>query len=880
MKKIKLLIYILAGILIFIPANELKATHNRAGEITLRQISYLTYEIKISTFLYTLSPATDTRTSLNVQWGDNTESIAPRVSTIDTAYDYTFNTYKTRHTFPGPGTYVIVVEDPNRNFGVINIPNSVNVIFSVKTILTISPEIGDNNTPVLLNPPVDRAALNQKFVHNPAAFDYEGDSLSYSLAICTKENGEEIEDYEFPDASDTLYVDPLTGDLIWDAPVDTGIYNIAMNIEEWRKGVKIGNIARDMQIEVYRTFNQPPVNDSLPDLCVMAGTVVEIPIRTTDADGDLMTHQLTGGPFAFSDNAASLETVSNNPGEINSIFRWNTSCLHPRSQPYSVIVKAEDNNSEINLVDIDNFNIKVLGPPPSPPELVPSSLSVNLFWDKYQCPQISGYKIYRSTESIEYIYDACTPGLSPATGYELIGKTNSYSDTSFLDNNSGNGLLQGVEYCYRITAILADGSESFPSDENCTNLVSGAPSLLQTSVIKYDINGEVLVSWAKPESLDTIPANGPFLYKIYRSNDLWANQLVAIDSFETNDLNDTTYTDTDINTINFPYSYSVELFNNEPGLRFLIGKPETSSTMYPEIVEMDNELRLNFRRNVPWLNDRYTIYRYNSGSGSFDSITTTTNDYYVDTELRNLTTYCYYIESAGRRNLNERKYNNTNISHQNCGTPSDTVAPCPPFLEVVSDCDSLFNELYWAYNSQLQECSEDVIKYYVYYRPDLSLDYIIIDSIEGRENTNYIHFPEGNLAGDYYVTAIDSFGNESLRSDRVVVDNCIKYSIPNVFSPNNDGFNDILRPYEFQDVEKIDLSIFNRWGKLVFQTENPDILWNGKHKDTDDLVSPGVYYYICDVYEKRITGVQIRNIVGFIHIYHEKGAKNIDNVEF
>ena len=43
--------------------------------------------------------------------------------------------------------------------GVKNIPNSVNVVFSISTILTVNPAMGRNNTPVLLNPPYDKAAL-------------------------------------------------------------------------------------------------------------------------------------------------------------------------------------------------------------------------------------------------------------------------------------------------------------------------------------------------------------------------------------------------------------------------------------------------------------------------------------------------------------------------------------------------------------------------------------------------------------------------------------------------------------------------------------------------------------------------------------------------
>ncbi len=861
-------------LLLILSLNTVSATHNRAGEITLKQISDLTFEIEIRTFTYTLSAAD--RPELDVMWGDNTESTATRDTLWLLPNNYRVNIYRARHTYPGPGTYEVVVEDPNRNFGVKNIPGSVNVIFSIKTIITVSPELGLNSTPVLLNPPIDKAALGQVFIHNPAAFDFDGDSISYELTVCTKENGEPIENYTFPEASDTLRVDPITGDLIWDAPVDTGIYNIAMNIEEWRDGVKIGNIARDMQVEVFRTQNSPPVNDSIPDFCVQAGTRIEIPIRSTDEDGDNLVHLLTGGPFAFEDGSATYEEVSRSPGELTSLFTWETSCLHPRKQPYNLVIKTEDQNPELSLIDIDHVSIKVLGPPPSTPVIRPSSVSANVSWEKYKCSNIQGYNIYRKIGPSEYVYDSCSPGLPASTGFELIGRTDEHADTSFLDTNEGNGLSQGIEYCYRITAILADGSESFPSEESCTSLIPGTPGLLNASVTDYGTNGSIYISWAQPGGLDTIPANGPYTYLLYRSDDLWGDNLELIDSINTIDLTDTSYFDNGINTELFPYSYSVELYNNEPGNRFLIGSAEVASTIYPDIIADDNKITLDIVRNVPWLNDSYTIYRFNELTSEFDSIGYTEEDFYIDDGLMNGKNYCYYVVSNGRREINDNLFLNENISHRNCGTPLDTVAPCPPFLNAESACDSLFNRLDWYYTPSREECSEDIVEYRIYYTSDLNNPHAVLDSVQGRNNTLYTHYPENGLAASYYITAVDSFGNESVPSAPVIIDNCHKYSIPNVFSPNGDGMNDILRPFEYQDVERIDMQIFNRWGQSVFETEDPDINWNGKHKDTDELVSPGVYYFICDVYEKRITGIEVRNIVGFIHVYHEKGATNVE----
>ena len=63
-----------------------------------------------------------------IYWGDETGDEFPRITYLDPIpglFDISLMVYKGLHTFPAPGTYTISVEDPNRNNGVINIPNSV-----------------------------------------------------------------------------------------------------------------------------------------------------------------------------------------------------------------------------------------------------------------------------------------------------------------------------------------------------------------------------------------------------------------------------------------------------------------------------------------------------------------------------------------------------------------------------------------------------------------------------------------------------------------------------------------------------------------------------------------------------------------------------------
>src|SRR5690554_5862781 len=140
------------------------ATHNRAGEITYRQISANTYEITIVTYTYTPSAANEYRGQLPIDWGDGTMSYVQRVEEINLPDNYSKNTYVAQHTYPGPGVYKIVMEDPNRNLGIKNIFDSVNIPFSISTTLKIDPILGGNNTPILLNPPLDKAAKGQRFV--------------------------------------------------------------------------------------------------------------------------------------------------------------------------------------------------------------------------------------------------------------------------------------------------------------------------------------------------------------------------------------------------------------------------------------------------------------------------------------------------------------------------------------------------------------------------------------------------------------------------------------------------------------------------------------------------------------------------------------------
>jgi len=854
------LFLVLVGLVFF--QLDASATHNRAGEITYQQIGDLSYRITVITYTATGPGPVADRPALSVQFGDGAVAEVPRIEEVFLPDYYKRNKYVWEHTYPGPGTYQIVVEDPNRNEGVKNIPNSVNTVFSIKTILVINPQIGYNNTPVLLNPPVDKAALGYTFIHNPAAFDPDGDSLSYKLAICTEEAGREIEGYTFPPFSDSLVVDELTGDLIWAAPMDTGKYNVAMTIEEWRNGIRIGRIQRDMQREFYQSDNHPPVIELQEKVCLIAGEFYETEITARDPDSDSINLTASGGPFSLAKDSAIFRQVFSVPGTAKAYFSWQTSCEMVRKQPYLVIIKAKDLNSEISLVDSKNLEIYINAPGPTELELTPGSSSMGLNWQVCPCDNIEGYRIYRRTGPVSFDPGPCDTGIPTELGYQLVGEVPGHDNTSYLDTNNGQGLDQSTEYCYRVIGYYHDGAETFTSNEACAELVKGFPLITKVSVDEtHETSGKISLSWLTPTAEELLNTTGPYIYLIYRSEGQYGQNPVLIDSLA--GLENTSYQDKGINTRQKAWSYQVQLMNAAVGNRYPIETAQLASSLFLDLEAHHQALRLNYSKNVPWQNLEYIIYR---GDESIqDSIGRSEILTYLDQNLEDGQRYCYRVKSIGEyEEIGYRPI--VNYSQISCGIPVDSIPPCPPILNVQSVCDSLANRLRW--NNVADSCAFDAAGYRIYYRSVIDGEMIFIDSVAPASKVEFWHFPDNSMAACYAATAIDSVGNESDYSNIVCVDDCINYELPNVFTPNGDGINDLLRPYPHNLVERIDLKVYGRWGNMVFQTNDPDINWDASNMNSRKKVPPGVYYYICDVYERRLTGVEPRYLVGFIHVLY------------
>ena len=871
------------------------ATHNRAGEITYTHVQGLTYEVVITT--YTKSDALADRPFLFLRWGDETgndlDSLARELPVGQLGGNVQMNTYRGTHTYGGPGMYELSVEDPNRNEGVLNMVGSVDTPFAIRSLLIIDPQAGHNNSVQLLNPATENACLNQPWIHNPAAHDPDGDVLTYSLVPCRGFNGDPIPTYVFPDevspGEDEFTIDQETGDLTWTTPQLVGEYNVAIRIEEWRpvNGTlrKVGEVVRDIQIDVQLCANQPPEVVPMADTCVLAGTNLTFDVLASDPDNHPVTMTAVGGALTEVDHPADFAYWGNGLGT----FTWSPTCTEVRAEPHQVVFKAKDLASPIPLSDLETRQITVVSPPVGEVAVSPEGYTLQITWAPTLCldalptPQVSGgsYEVHRrlALDETDWQPALCETGIPDGVGYTLVGTADELAAMGWVDEAD---LSFGVTYCYRVVTRYADGALSLASEEACGRIKKDIPVMTRASVTSTGPLDSVLVGWSPPTELDTAAFPGPYTYTLHGAPvDGTDGPKVALWSSETTtdllDL-DTLVTLGGLNTESFAWEFDVTLAS--AGVS--VGLPPAASTPWLAFTPDDNELRLDIFQNAPWALEHYVVEREVPTGGDYMVLDTVATSFFVDTNLVNGETYCYRVTTLGRYDDPSTEAPLVNVSQEACGTPYDFTPPCALNLDVQPSCEHERDTLTW---SRPEGCeSDDIVAYRIRWAPFLGDSLEVWKDIEEVETLTDVFNEDnalGTIAGCFTVTALDSLmpgpdgnlrRNEGPALDTVCVDNCPFYFLPNVFSPNQDGTNDAFQAFPWKFIDSVDVRIHSRWGELVFQTGDPDVGWDGTHMATGEAVSDGVYTCTVTAFTRRLEGIVPERFVQELHVVSGTGA--------
>lgn len=904
--------YLLLSLSLLFTSSFLWATHNRAGEITYRQTGPNTIEATITTYTKVSGNSQQAdRPELEMNWGDGTSEIIPRTTEVMVYPDIKKNTYTATHTYPGANLpnrpYIISMQDPNRNENILNINggNSVNIEFFLQTevYLFASTRTGVNNSPILLEPPIDFGIVGQIFQHTPNGYDPDGDSVAYELITPLANINQNVPGYVpvslISAGSNNNYTfDERTGLFTWNAPQRAGQYNIAILVKSYREGLYLGGIIRDIQIEIFNANNTPPIIEAPSKLCVTAGDRINFDVTAYDNDfpTQLVTLTATGGPFEQLNSPATFTNGVNNP--ITRNFNWNTICNHVQLYPYQVVFKARDNytinggNADASLATFHVLTINVIAPAPQNLQAQTLPNRVVLTWDSpYACDNTDrflGFSVWKKTGCDNYSPDSCEVGGLAARGYTRINPTLITTPTGNYYTFEDTDITQGGIYSYRVLGEFAHpiynqaGAivsyqgpvSSQMSDEICVRMSRALPLITNVDInTTATINGEIFVQWSKPNAieLDTIQNPAPYRYELFRSNDMNGQSFGSLPIYTSpwypsySVANDTNYTDIAavINTEDSPYAYRVAFYSNNGDT---LGFTAIASSIRLEVMAGDGLNNLSWSHNVPWNNYLYNIYLESpAGSNNFLLLDSTTTTDYIHTGLTNGTNYCYYIESKGTYNIPtvlDPLFNKSQIA---CAIPKDTTAPCPPILNAISGCtidnsDNAENIITWTKPDTT--CGGDVVKYSLYFAPYCDGNYELITETTNLNDTFFYHRPNAeNLAGCYYVTFTDSLhaggigggNNQSMPSNIGKTDNCPIYELPNTFTPNGDGHNDLFIPYlPYRFIKSVDFVVVNRWGETVFKATDPMLNWDGKDMKSGKELAEGTYFFTCTAYPNTI----------------------------
>ncbi|HQU99693.1 MAG: gliding motility-associated C-terminal domain-containing protein [Bacteroidia bacterium] len=449
----------------------------------------------------------------SLQYAGNLCSPPPQVCVEEGTYIQTV-------TLPNnPNGYYLIWERCCRNSNVVNLsnPNAAAMAF----YLEIADPALQNSTPVFLNDPLPYMCLNQPFNFNFLGYDMDGDSISFAFETPldgghTSQSSPNPFSFNGPGAGNlippaapyaftnwlagystsniingnpTLSINPINGQM-YAVPTNTGLYAMAVVMYEWRQGVNIGKVRREIEFVVINCNGNvvPNILTSLSQtssntFIVNADDTLSFSITASDVKDSLyITHSgnvFAGSgitpPYAISFDTAGLK-------QVTTQFFWIPSCNHVSASPYTLTYTVTDNGCP--LPASKTFDISILVVPQQaivPPALLciekdmpipvlhwADTISYNPHFDKAI--------IYRSTNGAAYY--------PIDTLYQQ--QNNTYTDSSANQFQ--------YNYCYYISLFNKCETSITYSDTLCTQQQFNG-DVININQVSVSAQNKITIQW-------------------------------------------------------------------------------------------------------------------------------------------------------------------------------------------------------------------------------------------------------------------------------------------------------------------------------------------------------------------------------------------------
>jgi gliding motility-associated-like protein len=730
------------------------------------------------------------------------------------------------------------------------------------------PRFIKNNTPFYTSNPRTLLCVNNLFRYNMNFVDPDGDSLEYSLidplnGNLDRNNPSTTNPQSGPysniawapgygklnpiNGSLPLRINSKTGELTC-IPNLAGIYVASILVEEFRFGIKIGEVRLELQFTVTTCPNNPPLSSVVTiDNTVLTTDTIEISvpdrvclkIRGLDLENDSVYLRLNSPMMdSLFTNLPVFDTLTAGLKISEANFCIQSACEHLRMKsPFPVYISAIDNACPINKESASTFWIKMVES--SPPAISITNLDGSALTSdtlSVRVPSQICAKI-KATDARDKVYLKVS---SPIMSEPFITKPTFDTLSTGLKEASTN-------FCFQSQCEHELIKSPFPvyveaSDRLCPNSkitydtfwvkVEPMPLVASTDMLCMTLfnNAETAIYWGDSSDRNDVNFLKYYLYRLSANN-----ILEIVDSISNK--NSRFFLDKNTpNYANINYRYFMV------GLNICRNSGLSSDTLgtFEQLKFMPDKQYINFatiEKNkavyLSWNPTReldfakYFLYK-SFKDGNFSLLKTFEEKYdtsYLDedVDVSNFS-YCYHL-----------------VMQDTCDNIGVMGRPACSIL-LKGEAKSFQSDLLW---SQYIGWATPPISYDILRKdpslPEMSI--VKLDSIKLSYIDNKLNLNEGLF--DYTILATENLQEGSYpylsKSNTVSLVQSPNVYVPNAFTANGDGLNDVFKwvPVFVKDFH---IEIYNRWGGKLFESDNKLDFWDGKIEG--DPVASDVFFYI------------------------------------